>query len=66
MKRLNKSKEVALREAESTLKSALERALIVEEVQNQNYELKRKIEIFQKENSLLEKTNRQKVVEVDD
>ncbi|CAN1177127.1 Microtubule-associated protein 70-5 [Linum perenne] len=65
MERLNKSKEVALLEAESILKSALERALIVEEVQNQNYELKRQIEIFQEENSLLEKTNRQKVVEVE-
>ncbi|CAN0890809.1 Microtubule-associated protein 70-5 [Linum grandiflorum] len=65
MERLTKSKEVALLEAESILKSALERALIVEEVQNQNYELRRQIEIVQEENRILEKTNRHKVVEVE-
>ena len=42
-----KSKELALLEAERILRSALERALIVEEVQNQNFELKRQIEICQ-------------------
>ena len=47
MERLTKSKELALLEAEGILRSALERALIVEEVQNQNYELKRQIEICQ-------------------
>jgi len=47
MERLTKSKESALLEAEGILRSALERALIVEEVQNQNYELKRQIEICQ-------------------
>lgn len=46
LERLTKSKESALLEAERILRSALERALIVEEVQNQNYELKRQIEIF--------------------
>jgi hypothetical protein len=47
MERLTKSKESALLEAERILRSGLERALIVEEVQNQNYELKRQIEICQ-------------------
>lgn len=47
MERLTKSKESALLEAERILRSALERALIVEEVQNQNFELKRQIEICQ-------------------
>lgn len=65
MERLTKSKESALLEAEGILRSALERALIVEEVQNQNYELKRQIEICQEENRILEKTNRQKVLEVE-
>ncbi|KAG6743498.1 hypothetical protein POTOM_052194 [Populus tomentosa] len=65
MERLTKSKESALLEAERILRSALERALMVEEVQNQNYELKRQIEICQEENKILEKTNRQKVIEVE-
>ncbi|KAL3519276.1 hypothetical protein ACH5RR_017425 [Cinchona calisaya] len=65
MERLNKSKEAALVEAERTLKSALERALIVEEVQNHNFELRRQIEISQEENKILDKTNRQKVSEVE-
>lgn len=47
MERLTKSKEAALLEAERILRSALERALVVEEVQNQNFELKRQIEICQ-------------------
>lgn len=47
LERLTKSKESALLEAERILRSALERALIVEEVQNQNFELKRQIEICQ-------------------
>ncbi|OMO76971.1 Myosin II heavy chain-like protein [Corchorus capsularis] len=65
MERLTKSKESALLEAERILRSALERALIVEEVQNQNFELRRQIEICQEENKILEKTNRQKVLEVE-
>ncbi|KAH0986031.1 hypothetical protein GBA52_013208 [Prunus armeniaca] len=76
LQRLTKSKESALLEAERILRSALERALIVEEVQNQNFELKRQIEICQaclsapdpisfEENRILEKTNRQKVLEVE-
>ncbi|KAJ0981931.1 hypothetical protein J5N97_010186 [Dioscorea zingiberensis] len=65
LERLTKSKEEALLEAEKILCSALERVLIVETVQNQNLELRRKIEIFQEENKLLEKTNRQKVVEIE-
>lgn len=65
MERLTKSKETALLETEKILRSALERALIVEDIQNQNLELRRKIEICQEENKILEKTNRQKVVEVE-
>lgn len=47
LERLTKSKEAALLEVEKILKSALERTLVVEEIQNQNYELKRQIEICQ-------------------
>ncbi|XP_022724116.1 microtubule-associated protein 70-5-like [Durio zibethinus] len=65
LERLTKSKESALLEAERILRSALERALIVEEIQNQNFELRRQIEICQEENKILEKTNRQKVLEVE-
>ncbi|KAH7665156.1 NDUFAF3 domain-containing protein [Dioscorea alata] len=65
LERLTKSKEEALIEAEEILRSALERVLIVEQVQNQNLELRRKIEIFQEENKLLERTNRQKVIEIE-
>ncbi|CAG7887968.1 unnamed protein product [Brassica rapa] len=63
LERLTKSKESALLEAERILKSALERALIVEEVQNHNFELRRQIEICQEEYKFLEKINRQKVLE---
>lgn len=65
LERHTKSKEAALLEAERILRSALERALIVEEVQNQNFELRRQIEICQEENKILDKTNRQKVLEVE-
>ncbi|PWA53461.1 microtubule-associated proteins 70-5 [Artemisia annua] len=65
LERHTKSKEAALLEAEKILRSALERALIVEEVQNHNIELRRQIEICQEENKILEKTNRQKVLEVE-
>ncbi|KAL1537235.1 microtubule-associated protein 70-5-like [Salvia divinorum] len=65
LERLTKSKEAALLEAEKILRSALERALIVEEVQNQNFELRRHIEICQEENKILDKTNRCKVLEVE-
>ncbi|XP_060186458.1 microtubule-associated protein 70-5-like [Lycium barbarum] len=65
LERQNKSKETALLEAERILKSALERALIVEEVQNQNFELRRQIEICQEEHKILDKTNRQKILEVE-
>jgi len=47
LERLTKSKEAALLEAERILQSALERALVVEEVRNQNFDLKRQIEISQ-------------------
>ncbi|XP_057753088.1 microtubule-associated protein 70-5-like isoform X1 [Arachis stenosperma] len=65
LERLTKSKESALLEAERILRSALERALIVEEVQNQNMDLKRQIEICQEENKILEKTHRQKILGVE-
>ncbi|MCD7452052.1 hypothetical protein HAX54_014892 [Datura stramonium] len=65
LERHTRSKEAALLEAERILKSALERALIVEEIQNQNFELRRQIEIFQEENKILDKTNRQKILEVE-
>ncbi|OAY72842.1 Microtubule-associated protein 70-4 [Ananas comosus] len=63
--RATKSKEAALIEAENILCGALERALIVEEVQNQNIELRRQIEICQEEKKFVEKTNRQRTVEVE-
>ncbi|KAL5097534.1 hypothetical protein RYX36_001861 [Vicia faba] len=65
LERITKSKELALLEAERILRSALERALIVEEVQNENFDLKRQIEICQEENKILEKSHRQKIVEVE-
>ncbi|XP_009591783.1 microtubule-associated protein 70-5-like [Nicotiana tomentosiformis] len=65
LERHTKSKEAALIEAERILKSALERALIVEEVQNQNFELRRQIEICQEEHKILDKSNRQKILEVE-
>ncbi|TVU47927.1 hypothetical protein EJB05_07544 [Eragrostis curvula] len=60
-----KLKEAALVEAGNILRSALERALIVEDVQNQNIELKKQMEIYHEENKLLEKSNRQKVLEIE-
>ncbi|KAK1272559.1 Microtubule-associated protein 70-5 [Acorus gramineus] len=65
LERFTKSKEMALVEAENTLRSSMERALLVEDVQNQNAELRRQIEICQEENKILERTNRQKVVEIE-
>ncbi|XP_045804825.1 microtubule-associated protein 70-5 isoform X2 [Trifolium pratense] len=65
LERITKSKESALLEAERILRSALERALIVEEVQNENFDLKRQIEICQEENKILEKSHRQKIIEVE-
>ncbi|XP_071706377.1 microtubule-associated protein 70-5-like [Rutidosis leptorrhynchoides] len=65
LERHTKTKEAALLEAERILRSALERACIVEEVQNQNIELRRQIDICQEENKILEKKNRQKVLEVE-
>lgn len=40
-----KSKELALVEAEKKLNGALERALMVENLQNQNLELRRQVQI---------------------
>ncbi|XP_073220089.1 microtubule-associated protein 70-5-like isoform X2 [Cicer arietinum] len=65
LERLKKSKETALLEGEKILQSALERALRVEEVQNQNFDLKRQIDIYQEENKILEKSGRQKILEVE-
>uniref|UniRef100_A0A0R0J8Y3 Microtubule-associated protein 70-5 n=1 Tax=Glycine max TaxID=3847 RepID=A0A0R0J8Y3_SOYBN len=65
LERLTKLKESALLEAERILRSALDRALVVEEVRNQNIDLKRQIEICQEENKLLEKNHRQKILEVE-
>lgn len=47
LERLKKSKEKALLDAERILQSALEKGLIIEEVQNQNFDLKRQIDIYQ-------------------
>ncbi|KAL0926100.1 hypothetical protein M5K25_004487 [Dendrobium thyrsiflorum] len=63
--RLLKSKELALVEAEKNLNAALERALMVENLQNQNLELKKRIEICLEENKFQEKINHQKVIEVE-
>ncbi|KAM3230115.1 hypothetical protein ACQJBY_060738 [Aegilops geniculata] len=60
-----KLNEAAFVEAGDILRSALERALIVEDVQNQNIELKKQMEIYHEENMLLEKSNRQKVLEIE-
>ncbi|RYR31340.1 hypothetical protein Ahy_B01g056143 isoform C [Arachis hypogaea] len=57
LERLTKSKESALLEAERILRSALERALIVEELTNSCHN--------QEENKILEKTHRQKILEVE-
>ncbi|RWW32927.1 hypothetical protein GW17_00002371 [Ensete ventricosum] len=65
LERLTKSKEAALVEAEALLQSALEQAMSVEMVRNKNLELKRQMEICQEENRTLEKTYRQKVIEVE-
>lgn len=43
--RLMKSKELALVEAEKKMNGALERSLMVENLQNQNIELKRQVQI---------------------
>lgn len=43
--RLMKTKELALVEAEKKLNDALERSLMVENLQNQNLELKRQVQI---------------------
>ncbi|QCD79816.1 Microtubule-associated protein 70 [Vigna unguiculata] len=65
LERLTKSKEAALLEAERILQSALEKSLVVDEVRNQNFDLKRQIEISQEENKILEKKHRQKILEVE-
>lgn len=47
LERINKSKEAALVEANDILKTALERALIVEEAQNRICELERQVATYQ-------------------
>ncbi|KAL5209295.1 hypothetical protein ABZP36_004918 [Zizania latifolia] len=60
-----KLKEATLVEAGNILRSVLERALIVEDVQNQNIELKKQMEIYHEENKLLERSNRQQVLDIE-
>ncbi|GAB2283219.1 hypothetical protein Dimus_017744 [Dionaea muscipula] len=64
LKWLTRTKEAALLETEKNLRSALERTLIVEDIQNKNIELKKQVEICKEEYRILEKSNRQKVVEI--
>ncbi|KAL9260280.1 Microtubule-associated protein 70-2-like protein [Drosera capensis] len=63
--RLTKSKEAALLEAEKTVQAALEKASLVDDLQNKNQEFLKQIEISWEENKILEKMHRQKVVEVE-
>ncbi|XP_050229944.1 microtubule-associated protein 70-1-like [Mercurialis annua] len=63
--RLTKSKEAALLEAERTVKMALAKASLVDDLQNKNQELMKQIEICQEENRILDKMLRQKVAEVE-
>ncbi|GMI99803.1 microtubule-associated proteins 70-1 [Hibiscus trionum] len=63
--RLTKSKEAALLEAERTVKVALAKASMVDDLQNKNQELMKQIEICQEENKILDKMHRQKVAEVE-
>ncbi|KAH0469308.1 hypothetical protein IEQ34_002540 [Dendrobium chrysotoxum] len=65
LERLTKSKEAALLEAQRILQTALERVLIVENVQSENCDLRRQVEICQDENKFLNKIYRQKVLEVE-
>ncbi|XP_028550170.1 microtubule-associated protein 70-5 [Dendrobium catenatum] len=65
LERLTKSKEAALLEAQKILQIALERVLIVENVQSENCDLRRQVEICQDENKFLNKIYRQKVLEVE-
>ncbi|GAB2221657.1 hypothetical protein Drorol1_Dr00012842 [Drosera rotundifolia] len=63
--RLTKSKEAALLEAEKTVQAALEKASLVDDLQNKNQEFLKQIEISREESKILEKMHRQKVVEVE-
>ncbi|KAF6144669.1 hypothetical protein GIB67_006161 [Kingdonia uniflora] len=63
--RLTKSKEAALLEAERTVRIALAKASMVDDLQNKNQELMKQIEICQEENKILDKMHRQKVAEVE-
>ncbi|KAJ0621716.1 putative microtubule-associated protein [Helianthus annuus] len=63
--RLSKSKEIALLEAERTVKIALAKASMVDDLQNKNQELMKQVDICQEENRILDKMNRQKVSEVE-
>ncbi|KAM0047016.1 putative microtubule-associated protein [Helianthus debilis subsp. tardiflorus] len=63
--RLSKSKEIALLEADRTIEMAMMKASMVDDLQNKNQELMKQIEMCQEENRILDKMNRQKVLEVE-
>ncbi|KAJ3677433.1 hypothetical protein LUZ60_003157 [Juncus effusus] len=63
--RLTKSKEAALLEAEKTVKTALAKAALVDDLLNKNQDLTKQIDICQEENRILDKLHRQKVAEVE-
>ncbi|CAK9867245.1 unnamed protein product [Sphagnum jensenii] len=65
LERLTKSKEAALVEAGKTVEVAEAKAATIDDLQNQNQELLRKIEIYQEDNKCLDKMHRQKVAEVE-
>ncbi|KAJ1701432.1 hypothetical protein LUZ63_001211 [Rhynchospora breviuscula] len=63
--RLTKSKEAALLEAEKTVKAALAKAALVDDLQNRNQDLTKQIDICQEENRILDRLHRQKIAEVE-
>ncbi|KAJ4801067.1 Microtubule-associated protein 70-2 [Rhynchospora pubera] len=63
--RLTKSKEAALLEAEKTVKTALAKAALVDDLQNRNQDLTKQIDICQEENRILDRLHRQKIAEVE-
>ncbi|CAM6124476.1 unnamed protein product [Calypogeia fissa] len=63
--RLIKTKEAALLEAERTVQVAEAKASMVDDLQNRNRELLKRIEISQEENKILDKMHRAKVAEVE-
>ncbi|CAN6443327.1 unnamed protein product [Victoria cruziana] len=63
--RVTKSKEAALLDAERTVELALAKASLVDDLQNKNQELMKRIEICQEEHKIMDKLHRQKVAEVE-